>query len=191
MGPKPRIEFPGAMHHVTGRGNAKAPIFCEPCDYEAFLELVAEAVALQGWLCHAYCLIPNHYHLLFETPEPNLGKGMLRVNGTYARRFNWRYSRVGHVFHGPYGDTLVKDDDHLAEVARYLALNPVRAGLVDSPDAWPWSSHRVRRAAKGPGVPQPRRHPIAARRRSRLPPLRRRRDAPTEVPRRASQLVRA
>jgi len=143
MGPKPRIEFPGAMHHVTGRGNAKAPIFCEPCDYEAFLELVAEAVALQGWLCHAYCLIPNHYHLLFETPEPNLGKGMLRVNGTYARRFNWRYSRVGHVFQGPYGDTLVKDDDHLAEVARYLALNPVRAGLVDSPDAWPWSSHRA------------------------------------------------
>jgi len=89
------------------------------------------------------CVLPNHYHLLVETPEPNLGRGMLRLNGAYARGHNYRHERVGHVFQGPYEAKLVESDEHLLELCRYLALNPVRAGLCDQPEEWQWSSYRA------------------------------------------------
>lgn len=133
----------GGCFHVTGRGNARAAIFRDAQDYRVYLDLVKATVERCGWLCHSYCLLPNHYHLLLETPEANLGKGMLLLNGTYARRFNWRYRRVGHVFQGPYGAVLVETDEHLVQVVRYIALNPVRGGLANDPGDRPWSSYRA------------------------------------------------
>ena len=129
------------MYHVTARGNAQDAIFLDEQDYRAFCDALSTTVERNRWLCHSYCLLPNHYHLLLETPEPNLGRGMLVLNGRYARRFNRRYQRYGHVFQGPYGAVLLQDDDHLLEVCRYIALNPVRAGLAGSPGDWPWSSY--------------------------------------------------
>ena len=136
-----RIEVADGMYHVTARGNAQEEIFLDGQDYRTFCGVLSKTVERYRWRCHGYCLLPNHYHLLLETPEPNLGRGMLVVNGTYARRFNWRYERYGHVFQGPYGAVVLEDDEHLLEVCRYIALNPVRAGLVANPGGWPWSSY--------------------------------------------------
>ena len=141
MAEKRRVEVPGGMFHVTGRGNAQAPIFLDEIDYMVYLRVLATVVARFGWLCHSYCLLPNHAHIFVETPEPNLGKGMRILNGMYAQRFNARYLRVGHVFQGPYKAELLHRDGHLFEVCRYIPLNPVRAGLCENPADWPWSSH--------------------------------------------------
>jgi putative transposase len=141
MGAKHRLQIAGGVYHVTARGNAQAEIFLDEFDYLGFLRVLATEVARSGWLCHSYCLIPNHYHLLLETPEPNLAQGMRVLNGTFAQRFNVRYGRYGHVFQGPYGAVLIEDDAHLLEVCRYIALNPVRAGLASTCAEWPWSSY--------------------------------------------------
>ena len=141
MSAKHRLQIAGGMYHVTARGNAQAAIFLDDFDYLGLLRVLATQVARRGWLCHSFCLIPNHYHVLLETPEANLAQGMRLVNGMFAQRFNARYQRHGHVFQGPYGAVLIEDDDHLLEVCRYIALNPVRAGLVDEPADWPWSSY--------------------------------------------------
>ena len=141
MGHKHRLEVEGGIYHVTARGNAQAAIFRDRQDYRVLCDVVSETVDRHRWRCHSYCLLPNHYHFLLETPQANLGRGMLVLNGTYARRFNWRYKRVGHVFQGPYGAVLIENDDHLLEVCRYIALNPVRAGLAPTPAGWPWSSY--------------------------------------------------
>ena len=143
MSAKHRLQIAGGMYHVTARGNAQGRIFLDEFDYLGFLRVLATQVARRGWLCHSFCLIPNHYHLLLETPEANLAQGMRLLNGMFAQRFNGRYSRHGHVFQGPYGAVLLEDDDHLIEVYRYIALNPVRAGLAADPDEWPWSSYRA------------------------------------------------
>jgi putative transposase len=141
MSAKHRLQIAGGMYHVTARGNAQAAIFLDEFDYLQFLRVLAAQVARRGWLCHSFCLMPNHYHLLLETPEANLAQGMRLVNGMFAQRFNARYKRRGHVFQGPYGTVLLEGDAHLLEVCRYVALNPVRAGLVNDPGAWPWSSY--------------------------------------------------
>jgi putative transposase len=138
-----RQNVAGGIYHVTARGNAQEAIFLDELDYVALLRLLSETVERYSWRCHSYCLLPNHYHLLLETPEPNLSRGMLLLNGSYARRFNGRHERVGHVFQGPYRAELVRRDEHLLEVCRYIALNPVRAGLCDDPASWPWSSFRA------------------------------------------------
>jgi REP element-mobilizing transposase RayT len=141
MSAKPRQEVAGGIFHVTPRGNAREVIFLDELDYMEFLRALATAVAQARWLCHSYCLLPNHYHLLLETPEPTLATGMRCLNGRFAQRFNRRYDRVGHVFQGPYGAELVQTDAHLRETCRYIALNPVRAGLCEDPAEWPWSSY--------------------------------------------------
>ncbi len=92
---------------------------------------------------HAYCLMSNHYHLLIETPEPNIANGMQWLNSTYAHRFNEKYERIGHLFQRRYARRLIVDDEHLREVIRYIPLNPVRAGLCKRPEDWPWSSYRA------------------------------------------------
>ena len=149
MGHKPRIEVPGGFFHVTVRGNARQRVFFDDVDYSTALRTLAKTVAERDWRCHAYCLMPNHFHLVLETPEPNLAHGMLVLNGTVARRFNARYERTGHVFEGPYDAVLIEEDAHLRESLRYVALNPVRAGLAAAPGGWPWSSYRAT-AASGP-----------------------------------------
>jgi REP element-mobilizing transposase RayT len=138
-----RIEYPGALYHVTARGNARDWIYVDDEDRETFLELLGDVVASFNWALHAYCLMGNHYHLLVETPEANLGHGMRQLNGVYTQRFNRRHERVGHVFQGRYKAILVEKDAYLLELARYVVLNPVRAGLVGDPAEWPWSSYRA------------------------------------------------
>lgn len=136
-----RLEFPGALYHVTARGDRQEPIFEENQDRYNFLDLLAKEVTQQRWLLYAFCLMDNHYHLFLETPEPNLVKGMRRLNGVYTQAFNRRHGRVGHVLQGRYKSILVDKDSYFLELTRYVALNPVRAGLVQSPGQWRWSSY--------------------------------------------------
>jgi len=105
--------------------------------------VLAEAVERYHWICHAYCLMPNHYHLLVETPLANLSQGMRQLNGAYTQAFNRRHNRTGHLLQGRYKAILVEKESHLLELARYIVLNPVRAKLVRHPRAWRWSSYRA------------------------------------------------
>jgi putative transposase len=136
-----RIEFPGAIYHVTARGNARSAIFIDDDDRETFLVRLGEVVTHFAWLCHAYCLMNNHYHLLIETPEGNLSEGMRQLNGVYTQRFNRHHQRVGHIFQGRYKAILVERDRYLLELCRYVVLNPVRARVVKQIDRYPWSSY--------------------------------------------------
>ncbi len=144
-----RLQFPGAVYHLTSRGNAGQAIYLDDADRVRFLDLLGREVEQQRWRCHAYCLMDNHYHLLVETPEANLSRGMGRLNMAYAQGFNRRHERAGHLFQGRYKAIVVERDSHLLELCRYLVLNPVRAGLVDSPLAWPWSSYRATASTRG------------------------------------------
>ena len=138
-----RIEFAGALYHVTSRGDAREDIFCDDADRRMLLGILAQAIERMRWRCHAYCMMGNHYHLLVETPEPNLSRGMRQLNGIYTQRFNRRHARTGHVFQGRYHAVLVDRDSYLLELARYIVLNPVRAGFTGRPELWAWSSYRA------------------------------------------------
>ncbi len=138
-----RIEYPGALYHITSRGNARQPIYKDDKDREAFLELLGSVLGRYGWICHAYCLVGNHYHLLIETPDGNLSKGMRQLNGIYTQHFNRRHGRVGHVFQGRFKAIVVDRDSYLLELCRYVVLNPVRAGVVGSLGRYKWSSYRA------------------------------------------------
>lgn len=138
-----RLEFPGAVYHVTSRGNARQPIVADDRDRLQFLTLLAHVVDRYGWRCHAYCLMDNHYHLLIETPHPNLSLGMRQLNGRYTQSYNRRHERVGHLFQGRFAAILVEKETHLLELCRYVVLNPVRAHLVAHPRHWAWSSYRA------------------------------------------------
>jgi REP element-mobilizing transposase RayT len=128
---------------VTARGNRRQQIFSDDHDRARFVELLAEVVAQTGWRCHGFCLMPNHYHLLVETPEPNLSVGMYRLNGLYAQWFNRRHEVDGHLFQRRFHSVLVESNWHLVELCRYIVLNPVRAGLCAHPREWRWSSYRA------------------------------------------------
>ena len=138
-----RIEYPGAVYHITTRGNAYQDIFIDDADREKFLEILNQTVDRFNWLCHAYCLMTNHYHLLIETIDPTLSRGMRQLNGVYTQAFNRRHERVGHVFQGRYKAILVEKEAYLLELARYIVLNPVRAKMVKKPEEWKWSSYRA------------------------------------------------
>lgn len=136
-----RLEFPGAIYHVTSRGNAQSPIFLNDENREVFLNCLGEVVARFGWLCHAYCLMDNHYHLLIETPEGNLSAGMRQLNGVYTQRFNRHHARVGHLFQGRFKAIVVDRDSYLLELCRYIVLNPIRACMVEEIERYSWSSY--------------------------------------------------
>ena len=138
-----RIEFEGALYHITSRGNAREKIFLDDEDRSDFLATLGETVKRFGWICHAYCMMSNHYHLLLETPAPNLSRGMQLLNGVYTQRFNRHHKRYGHVLQGRFKSILVEKESHLLELARYIVLNPVRAKMVRSARDWPWSSYRA------------------------------------------------
>lgn len=138
-----RIEFPGAVYHITCRGNAKQSIYLDEKDRSNFLEVLTLVVERFNWLCHAYCLMENHYHLIIETPEGNLSRGMRQLNGVYTQSFNRRHNRVGHLFQGRFKALLVEKESYLLTLCRYVVLNPVRAGLVKRPEEWKWSSYRA------------------------------------------------
>lgn len=138
-----RIEYEGALYHVTSRGNARESIFFDDDDRVAFLDILAQVVERYGWICHAYCLMTNHYHLLIETPNANLSRGMRQLNGIYTQATNRRHDRTGHLLQGRFKSILVEKESHLLQLARYVVLNPVRARMVRSPRDWKWSSYRA------------------------------------------------
>lgn len=135
-----RIEYPGAVYHVTGRGNARQDVYLTPDDRASFLDILQQVNRRYNWNCHAYCLMDNHYHLLIETPDGNLSQGMRQLGSVYTQAFNRRRGRVGHLFQGRYKAVLVQKESHLLESVRYVVLNPLRAGMVESVGDWPWSS---------------------------------------------------
>ncbi len=138
-----RIEFAGAIYHITSRGNRRAAIFVDVEDRRCQLELLAQAMARHDAEVHAYCQMGNHYHLVLQTRRANLSRIMRHLNGEYARAFNARHALVGHLFQRRFHSVLVDSDAYLMEVCRYVELNPVRAGLVDRVEDWPWSSFRA------------------------------------------------
>lgn len=138
-----RLEFSGALYHVTSRGDRREAIYEDDLDREQFLDVLAAVVERFNWRVHAYCLMGNHYHLLVETPDGNLSKGMRQLNGVFTQQSNRRHRRVGHLFQGRFKAILVQKQAYLLEVARYVVLNPVRAGMVRRAQDWPWSSYRA------------------------------------------------
>jgi len=138
-----RIQFAGAVYHVMSRGVAKQRIYLDDDDRREFLRYLRRVSRRLRWQVWAYCLMPNHFHLLVETSEPNLAQGMHDVNSAYSVAFNARHDRVGHLFQGRYKALLVDKDRYLLQLSRYIVLNPVRAGLCAAPDGWPWSSHQA------------------------------------------------
>jgi REP element-mobilizing transposase RayT len=136
-----RIEYPGAVYHITNRGNDKKAVFKDDQDRETFLKILAHVNKRYHWLCHGYCLMDNHYHLIIETPDGNLSLGMRQLNGVFTQARNKRYNKTGHLFQGRYKAILIQRDTHLLEVCRYVVLNPVRARMVEKPEDWAWSSY--------------------------------------------------
>jgi putative transposase len=140
--PRPlRFDYPGATHHIFVRGVARLPIAVDDADYTHALFLLARTVARFELRCHAWCYLPNHSHFLVTSELGNLSRAMQWLGTCTAQSFNQRYQRTGHLFQGRFGSKLVADDDFLLELARYLPLNPVRAGLCEAPGDWPWSSY--------------------------------------------------
>lgn len=138
-----RIEFAGAVYHVTSRGNGRQKIFLDEYDNRKFLELFGKTLERFNWVCHAYCLMVNHYHLMIETPDANLSQGMHHLNATFCQAHHRRHDTVGHLFQGRFKAIVIDRESYLLELARYVVLNPVRAGLVARPEEWPWSSYRA------------------------------------------------
>lgn len=138
-----RVQFPGATYHVMSRGFEKGAIFVVDDDRRRFLSELDEVAERLGWSLWAYCLMGNHYHLLLQTCEPNLARGMRDLNGRYSQAFNHRHDRVGHLFQGRYKALVVDDEVYLHQVARYIVLNPVRGGLCARPEEWSWTSYRA------------------------------------------------
>ncbi|NOY87318.1 MAG: addiction module toxin RelE [Deltaproteobacteria bacterium] len=136
-----RIQYEGALYHIMSRGNAQMMIFHDDADRIKFLNIFHKTIKRFTWLCHAYCLMGNHYHLLIETPDANLAKGMKYLNQVYTQFFNYKYHRVGHVLQGRYKAIIVQKDTYLLHCCRYIALNPWDAKLVEHPSGWPWSSY--------------------------------------------------
>jgi putative transposase len=138
-----RIEFAGALYHVTARGNARQDIYSDDADRKAFLTLLDQVRTRYHWYVHAYCLMSNHYHLLIETCTPTLSRGMKLLNGGYSQSYNRRHRRVGHLFQGRFKAILVQKENYLLELSRYIVLNPVRARMVRRAVDWKWSSYRA------------------------------------------------
>ena len=138
-----RIEFPGAVYHVTSRGDRQESIFDSDADRQLFLEIIDQALARLDAEVLAFCLMGNHYHFVLRTRQPNLSRLMRHINGQYTQAYNRRHGVSGHLFQGRFHAVLVDSDRHLIAVCRYVELNPVRAGLVAKPVDWRWSSYRA------------------------------------------------
>lgn len=136
-----RIEYPDAFYHITARGNERNNIFRDDLDKERFLAYLESAVVRYKAVIHVYCLMNNHYHLLLSTPSGNLSEIVRHINGAYTVYFNKRHHRCGHLFQGRYKAILVDADEYAGELSRYIHLNPVRAGVVEKPENYPWTSY--------------------------------------------------
>lgn len=138
-----RVEFAGALYHVTSRGDRREPIFEDNADRRAWLAVLQQGLERFEAAVFAYCLMGNHYHLVCQTHQPNLSRLMRQLNGVYTQVYNHRHGKVGHLFQGRFKAILVDADNYFLEVCRYVDLNPVRAGVVRRPGDWPWSSYRA------------------------------------------------
>jgi putative transposase len=136
-----RLEFPHALYHVTSRGDRREDIYLLDSDRQAWMAVLAQVCQRFGWIVHAYCLMSNHYHVLVETPQANLSQGMRQLNGVYTQHFNRAHGKVGHVFQGRFKAIVVDKEGYLLELARYIVLNPVRAGMLNDAKDW---KHRVK-----------------------------------------------
>jgi REP element-mobilizing transposase RayT len=145
----PRIEMADGIHHVISRGDHRERIFDDDEDRLRFLRGYLDVVERYAWVPLSYCLMDNHVHLVIETPRPNLGAGCRDLIGLYARRRNARRNALGHVFQGRFKSRLALDERYFAQLLRYVALNPVKAGLRPSAEAWPWSAHSVLHSGAG------------------------------------------
>jgi REP element-mobilizing transposase RayT len=138
-----RIEFPGALYHVTSRGDRREDIFVDDADRATLLAVLAQGLGRFDAQLLSHCLMSNHYHLVVHTRQGRLSALMRHVNGVYTQAFNRRHGKEGHLFQGRYKAVLVDREAYLLESCRYVELNPVRAGLVAQPQGWPWSSYRA------------------------------------------------
>lgn len=136
-----RLQFPGALYHVTSRGDHKCAIYQDRTDYVVWLTILGEICAQYNFVIHGYCQMTNHYHLIVETLDGNLSQGMQQLNGRYSQYYNRRHALVGHVFQGRFKAILVQREQYMMELARYVVLNPLRAGLVTTLDEWRWSNY--------------------------------------------------
>ncbi len=138
-----RIELAGGLYHITSWGDRREEIYRDEQDRSDWLSLLGGICKRFNWRCHAYCQMSNHYHIVIETPDANLSKGMRQLNGVFTQHINRRYGFAGHLFQGRFKAILVERDTYLLELARYVVLNPVRAGMVDRVSSWPWSSYQA------------------------------------------------
>ena len=136
-----RLEFAGAVYHVTSRGDRREDIYLDDDDRQEWMAVLSMVCARFNWVVHAFCQMTNHYHLLIETVDGNLSAGMRQLNGHYTQRFNRRHGMVGHLFQGRYKAILAQKEAHLLELSRYVVLNPVRANMVARPEGWHWSNY--------------------------------------------------
>ena len=139
-----RIEFAGALHHVFSRGNGENAVFLDDDDRRKFVDLLACAVVRFGWILHDWCLLSTHFHLSIETPECTLSRGMHWILTSYVGSFNKRHRKRGHVFGSRFKNVVVEKESYLVTLTRYIALNPVKGGMVTRPEDWAWSSYRAR-----------------------------------------------
>jgi putative transposase len=135
----PRPQIAGGHYHVTSRGVERIAIFRSDRDRRLFLSLLQKTIERYGWLEFAYCLLSTHFHLVVQTPEPNIGRGMQYLLGRYAQAFNQSQGRGGHVVERRYDARVIESDRYLLEACRYVVLNPVRAELCRSAEDWPWT----------------------------------------------------
>ena len=138
-----RIEYPAALFHITSRGNERRNIFLDDTDREQFLDYLGEAVDRFGWILTAYVLMSNHFHLVLELTRESLSDGMKWLNAVHAQTFNRRHKRVGHLVQGRPDMRLIEKENYALQVLRYVVLNPVRAGIVERPEEYEWSSYRA------------------------------------------------
>jgi REP element-mobilizing transposase RayT len=138
-----RIEFAGAVYHVTARGNEQKAIVRDDVDRREWVATLDHVCSRFAWLILAWCLMDNHLHLVVVTTRANLARGMRQLNGLYAQRFNRRHRRVGHLFQGRYKALLIERDSHLLATCRYVVLNPERTEAPRPYDTWPWSSYQA------------------------------------------------
>lgn len=141
---KPRIENPDGIYHVSSRGNRGCIVYHDDVERRVFLTLLSSVVRQFSWMCHAYVLMSNHFHLLVQLEAGGLSAGMQLLNGSFARFSNRRHDYVGqHLFRNRFWSEEIVTEKHLLETARYIVLNPVRARICGSPADWAWSSYRA------------------------------------------------
>jgi putative transposase len=139
----PRSVVANGIYHARSRGSNREPLYFDDADYQEFLMQLGDIAKRYAWVVYAYCLMPNHNHLLVRVPECGLSEGMRDLNGGFSRRTSAKYGRIAHLFKNRFGERLVEDDDDFAHVTRYIFLNPVEAGICDHPRRWRWSSYRA------------------------------------------------